>query len=352
MGHLKKYSNKIMMKNFWGSVVAMVLGLAAPVSGQTPLPADATVANVLAVLPADDGVTQHRLMATLAEAGRPAVTALVNLLAAPDAATRVRASYALSGLAAYATTQTEADRATISSAYAHALSSTDAVAAKLFIIRQLQWMAGDEATTALIASLHDPALAGPAAYALTNIRTADALQALVAAVPNHGDPGAREQLILALAQAKAGDVEAVILGLLGTGKENQQRVVLYALGELGTATSLPALAAAAKAAGYTHDRSGATAAYLRLINRVATLGDVERAGKEAARLMNLARKKQAYQTRIAALQLVMATDPSNAAAVAAKAQRDADRRFRAAARRFAEQNGHSSELAAQLNKNR
>ncbi|GGG99950.1 hypothetical protein GCM10007415_39760 [Parapedobacter pyrenivorans] len=340
------------MKNFWMPVIALVVGLTSPVSGQTPLPADAVVNNVLALLPAEDGTAQHRLMATLAEGGRPAVTALAILLAAPDSATRVRASYALSGLAAYATTRTEADRAKIASAYAHVLTGTDQVAAKLFMIRQLQWMAGDEATAALVACLNDPALAGPAAHALANIGTADALRALMAAVPNQSDPGAKEQLILALAQAKASDAETLILGLVGTGEENQQRAVFYALGELGTAVSLPALAAAAKAAGYTYDRLGATAAYLTLINRVATLGHVERAGKEARKLMNRARKKQAHQTRIAALQLVMVTDPSHAAAVAAKAQQDADARFRAAAWRFAEQYGHGVELATQLNKTR
>lgn len=333
-------------------VVAVVMGLTSPVSGQTPLSADAVVNNVLALLPAEDGMAQHRLMATLAEGGRPAVTALAVLLAAPDSATRVRASYALSGLAAYATTRTEADRAAIASAYAHVLTGTDQVAAKLFMIRQLQWMAGEEATAALAASLNDPALAGPAAHALANIRTADALQALVAAVPNQSDPGAKEQLILALARAKASDAEAILLGLVGTGEENQQRAVLYALGELGTVASLPALAAAAKAVGYADDRLGATAAYLALINRVAAMGNVERAGKEAGKLMNRARKKQAYQTRIAALQLVMATDPSHAAAVAAKAQHDADPRFRAAAWRFAEQYGHAAELAVQLNETR
>ncbi len=352
MGHLKNDNDKTMMSRFWVSVMVLAMGLTIPARGQTPARADTSATTLLEGLPAEDGITQQRRMAALSQAGEPAVTALVRLLGASDAATRARASYALSGLAAYATTQTEAERSRLSSTFVRALSLTDAATAKQFLIQQLQGLAGHEAIEVLATSLDDPLLTAQAAHTLASIGTADAKQRLLAALSTQRDTAIMEQVILALAQAETSDAEEAILGLLGSGPENLRRTALYALGELGTVRSLPALASAAKAAGYKHDRLGTTAAYLNLISRVAASGQMTRAHKEATKLMGLARKRKAHQTRVAALRLVMVTDPSRAAAVAAKAQRDADPRFRSAARRFANLLGHSAELAAQLNETR
>lgn len=184
---------------------------------------------------------------------------------------------------------------------------------KAFIIRQLQLLGKDECVDTLASYLNDENLSGPAARALSAIRTDNAKKVLVASLMRRsGTPKTQKDIIRAIADVQIADAENVLKAMLGSSDENMQKEVLYALSRVGSKASLSDLAAVAEKAGYKMEKTGANEAYIALIKRVLEQGDTKDAEKAANDLLKKSTKAGMTQTREAALQILLAAKPEAA----------------------------------------
>ena len=87
----------------------------------------------------------------------------------------------------------------------------------------------------------------------------------------------QKDIIQAIAEADATGVEQALLDLLATQDQNLQKVTLYALSQIGSATSLNALGALAEKSAFTMENTGANEAYIALIKKLAADGNTQAA---------------------------------------------------------------------------
>lgn len=271
-------------------IAALLLTVAGSMSAQTPAnrTANTIVADVLAQMPANKVSTYNGLMKDLVSTGEEGVQLLIQRFNAPGKGSNAAVDYALSGLSNFVMQKgEESARATVAKAYVKALSTVTEREAKAFVIRQLQFIGDDDAVDALAACLKDESVSAPAAEALSAIGSKKAGSALLAAL-NGATPAVQKNLVRAISEMKVGDSELAIQKLAGSSDKDLQKEVLYALSKVGTKSSLPILAAAASAVGYTFDYTGANEAYIALIKRLAANGDTVEATKAATSLLAVA----------------------------------------------------------------
>lgn len=290
-------------------------------------------ADVLAQMPAQEQATYNQLIQDLSTAGEEGVLLLIDQIQAPGKGSNAHVDYALSGLTHYVMGKgEESARLVVSQAYGKALEKVEDRETKAFIIRQLQFVGKDEAVEALAPYVNDESLSGPATRALAAIHTENAGKVLLNALLRRmGTPQTQKDIIRALADSEAEGAETVVNTLLNSGDEDLQKEVLYALSRLGTKASLKQVGAAAEKADYTMEKTGANEAYIALIKRVADQGDTKEAAKAATGLLKKATKAGQTQTRIAALQILLAVQPENASKEVLAALKDPNKEYRNAA---------------------
>jgi len=291
------------------------------------------IADALAQLPAQNKDTYEAFIKDLCSTGEEGVLTLVKMMNPPGKGSNAKVDYALSGMSNYATGEGQsALRKTMESAYLKALDQTDNRETKAFIIRQLRIVGQDASVDALARYLNQEDLCSPAATALATIGTAKAGQALQSSLLRRmGTAKTQQSAILAIGEAQLPVAEDLLTGMVGTGDEDLQKVVLYALSRTGTKTALPALAAAAEKAGFTMEKTGANDAYIHLIDRLISQGEVTVAEKAAADLLKKSTKAGKTGTRIAALRLLMAAQGNKSTKTFTTALQDANIEYRNAA---------------------
>lgn len=326
------------MKKAYISIASLLL-CGSMLMAQNPAnrTAKTTVADVLAQMPAERQAEYNKLISDLSSTGEEGVMMLVDRINAPGKGSNSNVDYALSGLSHYVMAKGEENaRLVTANAYLKALDKVSERETKAFIIRQLQILGGDECVEALAGYLNDESLSGPAARALSAIATDNAKKTLSAAlVRRSGTPKTQKDVIEAIAAAEVSTAEPALKALLGSGDENLQKEVLYALSRVGSKVSLSDLAAAAEKAGYTMEKTGANEAYIALIKRVVAQGDVKEAEKAASDLLKKATKAGKTQTRESALQIIFSIKNTAAAKDVLAAMKDADKDYRNAALNFA-----------------
>ncbi len=295
------------------------------------------VADVLAQMPAEQQAEYNKLINDLSSAGEDGVLLLVNKINPPGKGSNANVDYALSGLTHYVMVKGEENaRLVTANAYVKALDKVTDRETKAFIIRQLQLLGKDECVDKLAEYLNDESLSGPAARALSAIRTDKAQGVLIASLKSRtGTPKTQKDIIRAIADAQVSDAEIVLKAFLNSDDENMRKEALYALSRVGSRSSLEDLAAAAEKAGYKMEKTGANEAYIALIKRVLEQGDVKEAEKAAKNLIKKATKAGATHTREAALQILLAAKPENATKTLLSALKDKDKDYRNAALRYA-----------------
>ena len=269
--------------------------------------AQTIIADALAQMPAQSQDTYQELIKDLCSTGEEGVLTLVKMMNAPGKGSNAQVDYALSGMSHYATGEgMSAIRKTLESAYIKALDLKDEPEIKAFIIRQLQVVGQDDCIDALARYLNMEDLCSPAAKALASIGSEKAGQALqVSLLRKMGSAITQQSVLQAIGDAQLPIYEGLISGLIGAGEDNLQKAALYALSRMGTKASLPVLAAAAEKAGFWTEKTSATDAYIRLINRVIAQGDLKVAEKAASDLLKKSTKAGRTGTRIAALRLLV-----------------------------------------------
>ena len=327
------------MRKAYISIAALLL-CGSMLMAQTPAnrTAKTTAADVLAQMPAAKQAAYNKLIGDLSSTGEEGVLMLVNMINAPGKGSNANVDYALSGLTHYVMGKGEENaRLVTANAYLKALEMVNERETKAFIIRQLQILGKDECIDVLASYLNDESLSGPAASALAANGSKKAGQALVAALKSRtGSPKTQKDVIRAIADAQVDEAEPVLQALLGASDPNMQKVVLYALSRVGSNNSMELLADAAAKAGYAMDKTGATEAYIALLNRLAYPGDPARVVKAAKKLQKEAAKAGQEQTREAALQILLAAEePAKVSKIVVAAMKDPSKNYRNAALSYA-----------------
>jgi HEAT repeat protein len=295
--------------------------------------AQTIIADALAQLPAQNQETYNGFIKDLCSTGEEGVLTLVKMINPPGKGSNAKVDYALSGMSHYSTGEGQAAvRKTLESAYLKALDQTDERETKAFIIRQLRIVGTDNSVEALSRYLNQEDLCSPAAISLASIGTEKAGQALQNSLLRRmGTAKTQQSVILAIGESGLPVAEDLLLGMVGTGDDDLQKVVLYTLSRVGGASSLPALAAAAEKAGFTMEKTNANDAYIHLIDRLIAQGDVKTAEKAATDLLKKSTKAGKTGTRIAALKLLMAAQGDKATKTFSNALKDSNIEYRNAA---------------------
>lgn len=297
------------------------------------------IIDALAQLPAQNQAKFNTIMKDIASTGEEGVSLLMGMMNPPGKESNAQIDYALTGLTYYvAVPGREAEKEKVEQAYIKVLSQAQSKGREplAFVIRQLQVIGTDASVPALSKYLTDKEVAGPAARALASINTAAAQEALVSALQS-ATADTQNDMINAIGTAKIAAAEPVLLEMLSKPglNANTEKDLLYAISRCGSKASLSTLAKKAKAANYTMEPTGANEAYIALIKNIAANGDTKTALKEANSLSKKAQKAEAKQSAIAALEIIMATNPEKATSQAVKALKNPCREYRNAALLYA-----------------
>lgn len=318
--------------------IASLLLFGSVLMAQSPAnrTAKTTAADVLAQMPAEQQAEYNKLINDLKGTGEEGVMMLIEMIKAPGKGSNAQVDYALSGLTHYVAAKgEESARLATANAYIKALDKVNERETKAFIIRQLQLLGGDESIDALAAYLGDESLSGPASRALAAIGTENAGKALKAGLMRRmGTSKTQKDIIIAIGEAQVEGSEDLLKALLNSDDADMQKAVLYALSRTGTKASIKELSEAAAAANYTMTKNNASEAYIALLKRVVTQGDVKEAEKAANDLMKKAAKAGKMQTRDAALEILFSLNKDNTKLLLA-ALKDTDKAYRNAALNYA-----------------
>lgn len=287
------------------------------------------VADVLAQMPAAKGNQYDNQMKDLSSTGEEGIIQLVKMMNPPGKGSNARVDYALTGLSYYVMgLEDETKRLIAANAYIKALDLTEEVETKSFIIRQLQIVGKDESIAKLATYLNNESLSGPASRALSSINSNESGKALLAALSTVANDKSKKDVVEALAEMEVAEAEIPLKSLLGKGDDNMQKTVLYALSRIGSKGSLKDLARLAEATGYKMEKTGANEAYIALIKRIMKQGEVKEAEKAATDLMKKATKAGQVHSRGAALEILIASKPSEVPKLLVKAMDDTDKKYR------------------------
>lgn len=289
------------------------------------------VADVLAEIPMEQHADFDTAMNDLLGTGSFGVTQLAKMLVPASRGENNRVEYALDGLVAYAGSHaSEAQRAQLCEGFDAAIKACNDNPNKAFLMALLSRISRPADAPVFVEYLADPYLSEHAQSALIlTPGTDDVVMGLIA-------EGKLPQNVLArLAGAKhIAAAEPVLLDWLKKADSETATSIYRALAECGTAKALPALAKGAKNENYKWVSTDATAAYVSLLNRLASNpADCKVVAKEAKALL---KKNVNTNVRTGALTALFRAEGVKSAPELYKAMSDPDRQYRVAALRQCE----------------
>ena len=268
------------------------------------------VADVLTLLPAETPNQYKQLMTDLTGTGEEGLMSLINSMNEPGPKSNEKVKFALSGWTNFVA-KNDAKRLETANTYSKALGLELHEETKAFIIRQLEMIGGEENIDVLASLLTDKRLVGPASQALVTMRSDKANQAIVTALKSEKSEEIKIQLVNAIAQSNATNVEGLLLDLLKDAKSlNYKKTVQKALSTLGTSSSLKPLKRAASNEKFAYGKDNSTASYLELLNTLKS-SDTKTVRKEANALLKTGKKQKQPDLQIAAMDLLMSIPSEN-----------------------------------------
>ncbi len=293
------------------------------------------IVDLLAQMPANDAKQLEAHMGEMAALGTEGLQEMAGMLAAPGEGDNTNLEYALGGFSFYVMQSGREDWRKLSvAAYCQALQSTGNNENKAFLIRQLQMVGKDDVVPCLQGYLGDSRLCGPAARALTDIKSATANQALLQALQS-AQGECQLSLIGALGDTRFTGAVAALTPLATSQDAKVRKMALYALASIADPAAEPILAQAVKDDNFTYDQDNAAAAYLLYANRLVENGQQQQAAKIAQSLLSSAGEQNQVHTRTAALKLLADIQGENSMNLLVDAAGDANSEYRAAALKFA-----------------
>lgn len=294
---------------------------------------DTKIADLLALLPAENSDKLHDVYTQLADFTDADITALFQELT-PPGGENAKIEYAVNSYAYHVMLPgKEVQRARFVKGAINALNSVADKDNKGFIINTLINAGKDDAVPALAQYLTDDYLADRAARTLARIKTPAAGEALLNALPqSQGRP--KISIVMALGDASYDQAEQALIPLAKDEDINVRKVAYYSLAQFALPTSAPVFKEGVEKVNYAYDESNVMASYLVFLNNWVIKGDdIEQAERLVKELQKAGRDQ--VPIRIAALNILSRIHGAAFTPSLAKASSDRELAFSAAAFKLA-----------------
>ena len=288
------------------------------------------IADVLNQLPASEKKVFDEVMGELASTGAEGIAQVAEMLVPASEGKNAIVEYALNGVVAYVSAPgKEAEKAAVRKGLVQALEACTDNPNKAFLLTLLRMCGEAEDAPVFVKYLNDDYLAEWAISGLTSIKgTEDVLLDLM-----KQESAPKAMLAHAAGLKKMASAEPILIAWLKGADEPTARAIYQSLAQCGTSLSIPVLGKAAKNVGYEWEASDATAAYLRLLQKLVGEGRGKEASVAAKALLKATDKAH---VRGAALDVVVAVEGKKALPLLAAALKNNDRAYRVNALRLSE----------------
>ena len=288
------------------------------------------IADALNQLPASEKKVFDEVMGELASTGAEGIAQVAEMLVPASEGKNAIVEYALNGVVAYVSAPgKEAAKAAVRKGLVQALEACTDNPNKAFLLTLLRMCGEAEDASVFVKYLNDDYLAEWAISGLTSIKgTEDVLLDLM-----KQESAPKAMLAHAAGLKKMASAEPILIAWLKGADEPTARAIYQSLAQCGTSLSIPVLGKAAKNVGYEWEASDATAAYLRLLQKLVGEGRGKEASVAAKALLKVTDKAH---VRGAALDVVVAVEGKKALPLLAAALKNNDRAYRVNALRLSE----------------
>ena len=288
------------------------------------------IADALNQLPASEKKVFDEVMGELASTGAEGIAQVAEMLVPASEGKNAIVEYALNGVVAYVSAPgKEAAKAAVRKGLVQALEACTDNPNKAFLLTLLRVCGEAEDAPVFVKYLNDDYLAEWAISGLTSIKgTEDVLLDLM-----KQESAPKAMLAHAAGLKKMASAEPILIAWLKGADEPTARAIYQSLAQCGTSLSIPVLGKAAKNVGYEWEASDATAAYLRLLQKLVGEGRGKEASVAAKALLKATDKAH---VRGAALDVVVAVEGKKALPLLAAALKNNDRAYRVNALRLSE----------------
>ena len=288
------------------------------------------VADALNQLPASDKKVFDEVMGELVSTGAEGIAQVGGMLVPANEGKNAIVEYALNGVVAYVTTPgKDAEKAIVRKGLVQALNACKDNPNKAFLLTLLRMCGEAEDTPVFVKYLNDEYLAEWAISGLITIKGTD--DVLLDLMKNEAAP--KDILAHAAGLKKLASAEPILLAWLKGADAPTARAIYQSLAQCGTSLSIPVLGKAAKSVAYDWEVSDATAAYLRLLQKLVGEGRGKEASLAAKALLKATDKSH---VRGAALDVIVAVDGKKALPLLVAALKNNDRVYRVNALRLSE----------------
>ena len=288
------------------------------------------IADALNQLPASDKKVFDEVLGELVSTGAEGIAQVAGMLVPASEGKNAIVEYALNGLVAYVTTPgKDAEKTIVRKGLIQALDACKDNPNKAFLLTLLRMCGEAEDAPVFVKYLNDEYLAEWAISGLTSIKgTEEVLLDLM-----KKEAASKATLAHAAGLKKLASAEPILLAWLKGADVPTTRAIYQSLAQCGTSLSIPVLGKAAKNVGYEWETSDATAAYLRLLQKLVGEGRGKEAGAAAKALLKATDKSH---VKGAALDVIVAVAGKKALPLVSAAIKGDDRAYRVNALRLSE----------------
>lgn len=319
-----------MKKLFIILALAVLLPWSAVAQDARMRTSETIIADALNQLPASEKKVFDEVMSELVSTGAEGIAQVADMLVPAGEGKNAIVEYALNGVVAYVTTPgKEAEKTIVRKGLIQALDACKDNPNKAFLLTLLRMCGEAEDASVFVKYLNDEYLAEWAISGLTTIKGTE--EVLLDLMKKEAAPKA----ILAHAAGlkKLASAESILLAWLKGADVPTARAIYQSLAQCGTSLSIPVLGKAAKNVAYEWEASDATAAYLRLLQKLVGEGRGKEAGAAAKVLLKATDKSH---VKGAALDVIVAVAGKKALPLVSAAIKGDDRAYRVNALRLSE----------------
>jgi len=319
-----------MKKLFIILALAVLLPWSAMAQDARMRTSETIIADALNQLLASQKKDFDAIMGELVSTGAEGIAQVADMLVPASEGKNAVVEYALNGVVAYVSAPgKEVEKAVVRKGLVQALDACTDNPNKAFLLTLLRMCGEAEDAPVFVKYLNDEYLAEWAISGLTSIKGTE--EVLLDLMKKEAAPKA----ILAHAAGlkKLSSAEPILLAWLKGADAPSTRAIYQSLAQCGTSLSIPVLGKAAKNVAYEWESSDATAAYLRLLQKLVGEGRGKEAGAAAKALLKATDKSH---VKGAALDVIVAVAGKKALPLVAAAIKGDDRAYRVNALRLSE----------------
>lgn len=310
------------------------------------------VADILAQMPTDDLKYRDKVMAEMVSLGENGLQLFTDGVIPPGTGDDTAVRFALNGLVRYASSfGKEKEREITETALLKALDKAKNEEVKAFFIHQLKLVGTDKSVEKVSEYLQDERLGAPAIQLLLTVGSPAAERQLINALSSTKGEN-QVAIVKGLGDLKSKSTSAAIVKLVGSGDDNLQRVVLYALANTADPTSSSTLLGAAKAAGYKYEGTNAVGALTLYADRLGETGQDDLLKKVCKAIIKSSKSNDQLHNKSTALNILSKYFGHEITDQLLKAIDNTDQPFRNAVLNTAEKIGGIADTKAWINRSK